>query len=53
MAKTGANPDRHNLFNFYWLKKAIENQFNVSEGADQMSLENSKKISIKQLVGQF
>ena len=24
MAKTGANPDRRNLFDFYWLKKAIE-----------------------------
>ena len=51
MAKTGANLDRRNLFNFYWLKKAIENRFNTSKGADWMSLENSKKIGIKQLVG--
>ena len=49
----GANPDRRNLFNFYWLKRAIKNQFNVSEGADWMSLKNSKKIGIKQLVRQF
>ena len=53
MAKTGANLDRYNLFDFYWLKKAIENQFNVSKGVDQISLENNEKTSIKQLVGQF
>jgi hypothetical protein len=47
MAKTGANPDRCNSFDFYWLKKAIENQFNTNKGADQMSLENSKKTGIK------
>ena len=53
MAKTGANPNRCNLFDFYRLKEVMENQFNVSEGADRMSLENSEKIGIKQLVGQF
>ena len=53
MAKTGADLDRYNLFDFYWLKKAVEDRFNVSEGADWMSLENSKKTGIKQLVGQF
>ena len=51
MAKTGANLDKCNLFDFCRLKKAIENQFNINKGADRMSLENSKKISIKQLVG--
>ena len=50
MAKTGADLDRRNLFNFYWLKGAIEDWFNTSEEVDQMSLENSKKIGIKQLV---
>jgi hypothetical protein len=34
MAKTGANLDKRNLFDFCWLKKAMENQFNVSKGAD-------------------
>jgi len=34
MAKTGADPDRRNLFNFYWLKKAIEDWFNISKKAD-------------------
>jgi hypothetical protein len=34
MAKTEANPDKHNLFDFCQLKKAIEDQFNASEGAD-------------------
>ena len=53
MAKIGADLDRCNLFNFYQLKKAIEDQFNVSKRADRMSLENSKKIGIKQLVRQF
>ena len=47
MAKTGADPDRRNLFNFSRLKKAVEDWFNASEGADRMSLENSKKIGIK------
>ena len=53
MAKTGANPDKCNLFDFCRLKKAIENWFNISKGADQMFLENNEKIGIKQLVGQF
>ena len=53
MSKTGANLDRRNLFNFSRLKKAIEDQFNISKEADWMSLENSKKIGIKQLVRQF
>jgi len=30
----GADLNGRNLFNFYWLKKAIENQFNASEGVD-------------------
>ena len=47
MAKTGANPNRHNSFDFYQLKKAIKNQFNINKGADQMSLENSEKTGIK------
>ena len=47
MAKIGADSDRRNLFNFCRLKGAIEDWFNVSEGADWMSLENSKKIGIK------
>ena len=34
MAKTGADPDRRNLFNFCRLKGAIEDRFNISEGAD-------------------
>ena len=34
MAKTGANPDRRNLFNFCRLKKAIEDRFNTSKEAD-------------------
>ena len=34
MAKTGADLDRRNLFNFYRLKGAIEDWFNVSKGAD-------------------
>ena len=50
MAKTGADLDRRNLFNFYWLKKAVKNRFNASKGVDWMFLENSEKIGIKQLV---
>ena len=34
IAKTGADLDRRNLFNFYRLKGAIEDRFNISEGAD-------------------
>ena len=34
MAKTGADPDRRNLFDFSRLKRAIEDRFNASEGAD-------------------
>ena len=51
MAKTGANLNKCNSFDFCWLKKAIKDQFNTSKGADQMSLENSEKTGIKQLVG--
>ena len=51
MAKTGADLDRRNLFNFYQLKRAVENRFNISKGVDWMSLENNKKTGIKQLVG--
>ena len=47
MAKTGADPDRRNLFDFCRLKGAVEDWFNASEGADRMSLENSEKIGIK------
>ena len=47
MAKTGADLDRRSLFNFYRLKGAVEDRFNISKGADRMSLENSKKIGIK------
>ena len=50
MAKTGADLDRRSLFNFYRLKRAIEDRFNASKGVDRISLENSKKIGIKQLV---
>ena len=34
MAKTGADLDRRSLFNFCRLKGAIEDWFNISEGAD-------------------
>ena len=34
MAKIGADLDRRNLFNFYRLKGAIEDRFNISEGAN-------------------
>ena len=34
MAKIGADLDRRNLFNFYRLKEAIEDWFNVSKGVD-------------------
>ena len=47
MAKTEANLDRRNLFDFYRLKKAIKNRFNASKGVDRISLENSEKIGIK------
>ena len=47
MAKTGANLDKCNLFDFCRLKKAIKDQFNASKGVDWMSLENSKKTGIK------
>ena len=47
MAKTGADLDRRNLFDFCRLKGAVEDQFNTSKGVDRMSLENSKKTGIK------
>jgi len=30
----GADPDRRSLFNFYHLKKAIENQVSANKGAN-------------------
>ena len=47
MAKTGADPDRHNSFNFYRLKKAVEDQVSTNKGADQMSIKNGQKAGIK------
>jgi len=40
MAKTGADPDRRSLFDFYCLKEAVENRVSVNEGADRMFMEN-------------
>ena len=47
MAKTGADLDRRNLFNFCRLKGAVEDWFNTSKKANRMSLKNGKKINIK------
>jgi len=41
MAKTGTDPDRRSLFDFYCLKEAIKNQVSANEGANWISLENS------------
>jgi len=53
IAKIGSNPDRRRSFNFYHLKKAIEDQVSANEGANQMSLESGHKTGIRQLVNQF
>jgi len=34
MAKIGADLDRRSLFDFYYLKKAIESQVSTSEGVN-------------------
>ena len=43
IAKTGADLDKYNLFDFCQLKGAIEDQFNASKGADQISLKKQWK----------
>jgi len=34
IAKTGADPDRRSLFDFYRLKKVVEDRVRASEAAD-------------------
>jgi len=34
MAKTGADPDRRSLFNFYYFKEVVKNRVSANKGAN-------------------
>jgi len=53
MAKTGANPDRRESFNFYQLQRAVEDRLSSYEGADRLPKMDPKEQSLRQLVEQF
>jgi len=53
MTKIGADPNRQESFNFYLLRKAIENRLNSHKGANYLSIMNPKEQGLRQLVRQF
>ena len=53
MAKTGANLDRREFFDFYQLQRAIEDRLSSYEGADRLSKMDPKDQGLRQLVKQF
>ena len=53
MAKTGADLDRRESFDFYQLQRAVEDRLGSYEGADRMSKLDPKEQSLCQLVKQF
>ena len=53
MAKTGADPDRRESFNFYQLLRAVEDRLSLYKGADRLLKIDPKKQSLRQLVKQF
>jgi len=46
MAKTGANLDRRESFNFYQLQRAIEDRLSLYEGADCLLKMDPEKQSL-------
>jgi hypothetical protein len=53
MAKTGADPDRRESFNFYQLLRAVEDRLGSYKGADRLSKIDPEEQSLYQLVKQF
>jgi hypothetical protein len=53
MAKTGADPDRRESFDFYQLLRAVEDRLGSYEGADRLSKMDPEEQSLRQLVEQF
>jgi len=53
MAKTGANLDRRESFNFYQLLRAVEDRLSSYKGADRLSKIDPEEQSLRQLVKQF
>jgi len=53
MAKTGANPERRESFNFHQLQRAIEDRLSSYKGADYLLKMDPKEQSLRQLVKQF
>jgi len=53
MAKTGANPERRESFNFHQLQRAIEDRLSLYKGANHLLKMDPKEQSLRQLVKQF
>jgi len=53
MAKTGADPERRESFDFHQLQRAIEDRLSLYEGADHLSKMGPEEQSLRQLVEQF
>ena len=53
MAKTVADSDRRESFNFYQLLRAVEDRLSLYEGADCLSKMDPEEQSLRQLVKQF
>jgi hypothetical protein len=53
MAKTGADLDIRQSFDFYQLQRAVEDRLSSYEGADHLSKMDPKEQSLRQLVKQF
>jgi hypothetical protein len=47
MAKTGANPDRRESFDFYQLLRAVEDRLSSYEGADNLLKMDPKEQSLR------
>jgi hypothetical protein len=46
MAKTGANPDRRESFNFYQLLRAVEDRLSLYKGVDYLLKIDPKEQSL-------
>ena len=53
MAKTGADLNRQESFNFYQLQRAVEGRLSLYKGADRLLKMDPKEQSLRQLVKQF
>jgi hypothetical protein len=47
MAKTGADPDRRESFNFYQLLRAVEDRLGLYEGVDRLLKMDPEEQSLR------